>query len=118
MSEKKRKGLRKISQFTGKPIDTILIIGSLAVGAIAAYAWRDLSDEVFKRYFPEEEDAVKRRLIYAVLVTILAIIIIYIFSKISNIKIRTSTTLIETTPSTSTITPTIIPSSISDTSDL
>tara|TARA_R110002072_G_scaffold45565_3_gene126718 strand:+ start:13140 stop:13469 length:330 start_codon:yes stop_codon:yes gene_type:complete len=77
-------GLRKISQYTGRPIDTALIIGSIAVGTIAAFAWRDLTDELFERYFPKEGSAVRQRLIYAIIVTVIAIILILIMSKISN----------------------------------
>lgn len=80
--------LKKITNYTGKPIDTIIIITSIVVGTIAAFAWRDLVDEIFEKYYNDEADVIKKRLIYALVSTISAVIIIMILSKVGKVKKR------------------------------
>jgi Mn2+/Fe2+ NRAMP family transporter len=84
---KSRSGLQKISNYTGDPIDTLLIIGSIAVGTTAAFAWRGYSDEIFEQY-KGEGNVLRNRFIYAVIITVIAVVIILALSKIANTKYR------------------------------
>ncbi len=76
--------LAKATKYTGKPMDTIIIIVVVVLGYIAAFAWRDAAKEAFERYYPEDAngDSLKPRVIYATIATVVAIIAIMILARI------------------------------------
>lgn len=78
--------LKNITNYTGKPTDTIIIIASVVVGTITAFAWRDLADEIFERYYNDEAHVVRKRLYYAIFTTIAAVLIILVLSKVGKRK--------------------------------
>lgn len=78
--------LKSITNYTGKPSDTLIIIASVVVGTITAFAWRDLADEVFEKYYNDDSDVIRKRLIYALISTIAAVLIILVLSKIGKKK--------------------------------
>jgi len=78
--------LKNITNYTGKPADTLIIITSVVVGTITAFAWRDLADEIFEKYYNDEAHVVRKRLYYAIFTTIAAVIIILFLSKVGKRK--------------------------------
>lgn len=74
----------KLTRYTGNPLDTIAILLVYTIALITALAWQSFSAELFDTYFPETESTVVPRLWYAIIATVLAIILIWIVVKILN----------------------------------
>lgn len=81
----KRKGLNRYTNYTGNPIDSILIITTIVVSTIAAFAWRDYSQSLFEKFF-KKSNPVKARLFYAIITTVIALVVIYVLGKCASIR--------------------------------
>lgn len=81
--KERRSRLQKGTKYTGHPIDTIIILVVTVIIFVVALAWRDLSVRIFNDMIDEENDnVIQAQLIYAIIVSIIAIIVIYVLSKI------------------------------------
>lgn len=80
-----RKGLNRFTNYTGNPVDTIVIITTVVVSTIAAFAWRDYSESLFEKYFPKENPS-RARLLYAVIATVIALLGIYCLGKVADYR--------------------------------
>ena len=66
------------------PNPTILIVGSLSL--VAGLAWNEAFSETIKYYYPlETKSSLKARFIYAIIVTIVILLIAYLISLIQTI---------------------------------
>lgn len=70
------------TKYTGDPIDTIVILAVSVVGLVVALAWRDAVSEAFDEYFPETSSRLSAMFAYAIISTIVAVIIILLIAKV------------------------------------
>ena len=73
--------LERTTKHTGHPLDSIIFIVVAAIGFIVALAWRDLATVIFDKYI-KPEDELRAAVMYAIIVTIASILVIYMLSKI------------------------------------
>jgi uncharacterized membrane protein SirB2 len=74
--------IRNVTNFTGHPIDTLIILSTLTIGIIVSFSWRDAIDKWLHENFSSVDTKIQARFIYALSATVFAVIMIYIFSKI------------------------------------
>lgn len=77
-----RSRLEKVTKHSGKLKDTCLYMFVAAGGLIVALAWRDAAQSYFEKYFDEHlaKNKAKTLFVYAITVTIVLIIGLYILS--------------------------------------
>jgi hypothetical protein len=72
----------KVTKHSGSPYDSVIYITIAALGLIVALAWRDAVHAFFVEHFKKNEaDEVKANFIYAIIVTIAMIMIMYALAK-------------------------------------
>lgn len=72
----------KVTKHSGSPPDSLIYITIAALGLIVALAWRDAVHAFFVEHFKKnEEDEVKANFIYAIVVTVSMIIIMYALAR-------------------------------------
>lgn len=69
-----KKGLHAVKNTTGKVLETMTALATTAFGLVAALAWNDAIQTVFKTYFGEQSGLVAK-LWYATVVTFLVVVI-------------------------------------------
>lgn len=74
--------IRNVTNFTGDPIDTLIILSTLTIGIIVSFSWRDAVDRWMKERYTSDESNIQARFVYAVAATVAAVIIIYVVSRI------------------------------------
>lgn len=52
-----------------------------AFGLVAALAWNDLIQQTFATFFPTEQESLLAKLFYAIAATLIALVIILLFSR-------------------------------------
>lgn len=62
-------------------IETIAALMTAAFGFVAALAWNDAIQTLLRMYFPAEDDPTGK-LIYAVIITIVAVIVIILIGRV------------------------------------
>ena len=73
--------IRDLTKYTGDPRDSIMILTVTVLVFIVALAWRDTANRAFNEYFPDGVGIVQAQFWYALIATIITIIVIYIMSK-------------------------------------
>lgn len=66
--------IRKVRTLTGEVVAQLLTLATSALGLVAALAWNDAVQAVFKEYFPAA-GGVAGRFIYALLLSLVIIVI-------------------------------------------
>lgn len=92
-----KSGLRRITNYSGHPFETIMIITTVVISTIVAFAWRDYAESLFDKYLSGDND-VLARFKYAFIGTIVLVIVIYLLGKIAdrrssnldNVELKTS----------------------------
>jgi uncharacterized membrane protein YeaQ/YmgE (transglycosylase-associated protein family) len=74
--------IRNVTNYTGNPIDTLLILATVTISIIVSFAWRDAMDKFIMTNFDSVKSRVQAKFTYAITATIGAIILIYLFSYI------------------------------------
>ena len=76
---------RKTSRFSREVVATMISLASAAFGVVAALAWNSAITALFDRYFPNKEGAphISALFIYAVLVTLIGVIIIVLLGRLA-----------------------------------
>ena len=85
MSENVPRGYQLI-RHTGDPFDTVSILLVSIITLIVALAWRDFATTVFDSYFPDDQDRRAPLFWYALIATIVAIVVIWCIVKCLNRK--------------------------------
>jgi hypothetical protein len=81
-SKKKHKSLLKnVTHYTGRPMDTTVMIVATVLAVTAAWAWRDALEVAFETYY-KDENRLRARVIYAIIMIFAAVIGIYFISRI------------------------------------
>lgn len=74
--------LEKVTKQSGKFKDTILYIIVIAGGLIVALSWRDAVHTLFlEKFAKNEEELVKVSFIYAIVVTVVLVIVFYFLAQ-------------------------------------
>ncbi len=68
----------RLTKFTDRPTEIVGILVVSAIGFIVALAWRDAATTVFSELFPDTESSITPRIWYAVITTIVAILVIWL----------------------------------------
>lgn len=66
--------VRRMRSFTGEIVAQLLTLATSALGLVAALAWNDAVQAMFKEYFPASS-GVTGRFVYALLLSLVIIII-------------------------------------------
>ena len=74
----------KLVKYTDSPTEIITILIVSVFGFIVALAWRDAATTAFDEFFPETESSIAPRIWYAVIATVVAIIVIWLAVKFLN----------------------------------
>ena len=83
-SKPKKPRSRSFLKYSDSPTEIVVILIVSAIGFIVALAWRDAATTVFEEVFPETKSTVTPRIWYAVITTVLAIIVIWLAVKYLN----------------------------------
>ena len=87
MDKPPRSRLEKVTKQTGKFKDTLLYVFVVAGGLIVALAWRDTVQSFFEKHFAKnKEDVVRVTFMYAVIVTTVLIIGLYLLAQFTRKK--------------------------------
>lgn len=79
-----RSRLEKVTKQSGKFKDSILYIIVIAGGLIVGLAWRDAVHDFFiDKFGKNEEEYVKVNFIYAVVVTVALVIVLYVLAQVT-----------------------------------
>lgn len=62
-------------QLRGELIDKIASLATASFGLVAALAWNSAIQAAFERYFPSDESRIAGRVLYAVVVTAIAVVV-------------------------------------------
>lgn len=83
MSAKTAKSyFERVTKYNDKPINITVILTVTILTLIVALAWRDFADTAFKQAFVDDpEDAPRVLFWYALIMTIITVILIMIFAK-------------------------------------
>lgn len=75
--------VRRMRSFTGEVVAQLLQLAMSALGLVAALAWNDAVQAVFKEYFPASS-GVTGRFIYALLLSLAIIVILINLTRLAN----------------------------------
>lgn len=79
------KSINAVKQTTSKVFETMTTLATTAFGLVAALAWNDAIQSVFKTYFGEQQGMIAK-VLYAVFVTIVVIMITLWLGKLAGKK--------------------------------
>lgn len=74
---------RKGAAFRAEVVDKMSSLATAAFGLVAALAWNGAIQELFKRVYPVPGDAVWALLAYAVVVTLVAVLVILLIGRLA-----------------------------------
>ncbi len=82
ISPKKRAAILQANKLKGETIKTFSALLTSAFGLVAAFAWNETVKEAINRYISSGQ-GLKSKLIYAIAVTLLAVLVSYWLGRIS-----------------------------------
>jgi uncharacterized membrane protein YjjP (DUF1212 family) len=75
--------VKKSSRFSREFVATMISLAAAAFGVVAALAWNTAITALFNRVFPNEEGRITALFVYAVVVTLIGVLVIVLLGRLA-----------------------------------